>query len=194
MNRVLCSTSHMTSFKTLVLKSKVLPCDKSQDKLGLTRPSLKGQNFICEPLAGEAKWCSSRSRTRTHNCCCDSDLRQWGQTGSTERISSGLPFQMRTFSLNKTRIFQIQMPTHRKSTNWGPPRVPAPTSLWRVSALETRPSHQKLAPITQQSAHTATATLGGSDHQPCRTNWFPVQQQTFPALTAPASLHTNTLL
>lgn len=59
---------------------------KSQDKLGLTKPSFKGQNLICEPQAGEAKWRSSRSRTRTHNSCCDSDLRQWGQSGSTGRI------------------------------------------------------------------------------------------------------------
>lgn len=145
----------MTSFKTLVLKSKVLPRDKSQDKLGLTRPSFKGQNLICEPLAGEAKWFSSRSRTRTHNSCCDSDLRQWGQSGSTERISSGLPLQMRLFPLN-TKIFQIQVPTHRKSTNWGPPRVPAPTSPWS-------PGNKTSFPPEAGTHHAAVCTHSNSN-------------------------------
>lgn len=33
MNCVFCSTSHMTSFKTLVLKSKVFPCDKKSRQI-----------------------------------------------------------------------------------------------------------------------------------------------------------------
>lgn len=45
---------------------------------------------------------------------------------------SGLSFQMRTFPLT-TSILQLQMPTHGKNTNWGPPIVLASIAL-RCSA------------------------------------------------------------
>ena len=53
-----------------------MPCDKDQDKLVLTSLSCKGQSFICEPLAAEAKRCSSRSAAwaqdqRPHNSYCN---------------------------------------------------------------------------------------------------------------------------
>lgn len=59
----------------------------------------------------------------------------YGSQGPQEEFPvdlSGLSFQMRTFPLT-TSILQLQMPTHGKNTNWGPPIVLASIAL-RCSA------------------------------------------------------------
>lgn len=105
------------------------------------------------------------------------------------RISSGLPLQIRLFPLNTTKISQIQVPTHRKSTNWRPPRVPAPTL----------PGNKTFFPPEAGTHHTAVCTHSNSLWEaeitsPAGPADSPDQHQTLSALTAPASLHTNTLL
>lgn len=88
------------------------------------------------------------------------------------RISSGLPLQIRLFPLNTTKISQIQVPTHRKSTNWGPPRVPAPTI----------PGNKTFFPPEAGTHHTAVCTPSNSSSG----------RQRSPALQDQLILQTNT--